>query len=66
MLQTFSCGVSFNVVLAQEDKNIVMNHINRFNDCYEIGIIEETESEIYKRIYDIWSYSDRYYQGTIV
>lgn len=46
MLQTFNCGVGFNVVVAQKDKNMVMNHINQFYDCYEIGIIEEGEDKV--------------------
>ena len=40
MLRTFNCGVGFNVVVAQKDKDMVMQHINKFYDCYEIGIIE--------------------------
>lgn len=46
MLQTFNCGVGFNMVVAQKDKNMVMNHINQFYDCYEIGIIEEGEDKV--------------------
>ncbi len=41
MLRTFNCGVGFNVVVAQKDKDVVMKHINQFYDCYEIGLIEE-------------------------
>lgn len=46
MLRTFNCGVGFNVVVAQKDKDIVMNHINQFYDCYEIGIIEAGENKV--------------------
>lgn len=41
MLRTFNCGVGFNVVVAQKDKDMVMRHINQFYNCYEIGLIEE-------------------------
>ncbi len=41
MLRTFNCGVGFNVVVAQKDKDMVMKHVNQFYDCYEIGLIEE-------------------------
>lgn len=41
MLRTFNCGVGFNMVVAQKDKNMVMRHINQFYNCYEIGLIEE-------------------------
>lgn len=46
MLRTFNCGVGFNVVVAQKDKELVMNHINQFYDCYEIGIIEKGNSKV--------------------
>ncbi len=41
MLRTFNCGVGFNVVVAQKDKDMVMRHINQFYNCYKIGLIEE-------------------------
>lgn len=46
MLRTFNCGVGFNVVVAQKDKAAVIKHINRFYDCYEIGIIETGEPKV--------------------
>lgn len=46
MLLTFNCGVGFNVVAAQKDKDEVMKHINQFYDCYEIGTIEKGDSRI--------------------
>lgn len=46
MLRTFNCGVGFNVVVAQKDKNAVMKHIGQFYDCYEIGIIEEGVNKV--------------------
>lgn len=46
MLRTFNCGVGFNIVVAQKDKKLVMNHINQFYDCYEIGTIETGSSKV--------------------
>lgn len=46
MLRTFNCGVGFNLVVAQKDKDAVMRHINRFYDCYEIGIVEKGEQKV--------------------
>lgn len=46
MLRTFNCGVGFNVVVAQKDKDMVMRHINQFYNCYEIGLIEEGEHKV--------------------
>ena len=46
MLQTFNCGVGFNLVVSQRDKDMVMKHINQFYDCYEIGKIEKGENKI--------------------
>ena len=46
MLRTFNCGVGFNAVVAQKDKDMVKKHISQFYDCYEIGIIEEGEHKV--------------------
>lgn len=46
MLRTFNCGVGFNVIVAQKDKAAVINHINQFYDCYEIGTIERGNSKV--------------------
>lgn len=46
MLRTFNCGVGFNIVVNPKDKVEVMNHINRFYDCYEIGAIETGNSKV--------------------
>ncbi len=46
MLRTFNCGVGFNVVVSPKDKDMVMKHISRFYDCYEIGMIENGEKKI--------------------
>ena len=46
MLQTFNCGVGFNVVVAQKDKERVIRHISKHYDCYEIGRIEKADSKV--------------------
>ncbi len=46
MLRTFNCGVGFNVVVSQRSKDMVMKHIQRFYDCYEIGKIEKADNKI--------------------
>ena len=46
MLRTFNCGVGFNVVVSQKDKDAVMKHINRFYDCYEIGRVEKGDVKV--------------------
>lgn len=46
MLRTFNCGVGFNVVVSQKDKDAVMKHINQFYDCYEIGRVEKGDVKV--------------------
>lgn len=46
MLRTFNCGVGFNVIVAQKDKDSVMKHIHEFFDCYEIGTVEKGEQKV--------------------
>lgn len=46
MLRTFNCGVGFNVMIAQKDKDAVMRHINQFYNCYEIGVIEKGDRKV--------------------
>ena len=46
MLRTFNCGVGFNVVVAQKDKEAVIKHINRFYGCYEIGKVEKGDVKV--------------------
>ncbi len=46
MIRTFNCGVGFNVVVAQKDKDMVMKHISKFYDCYEIGRIEAGDVKV--------------------
>ncbi|MDY4103997.1 MAG: phosphoribosylformylglycinamidine cyclo-ligase [Oscillospiraceae bacterium] len=43
MLKTFNCGVGFNIVVPQEHKQAVMDHVNQWYDCYEIGTIVESD-----------------------
>lgn len=46
MLRTFNCGVGFNLVVSQRDKDAVMKHVSRFYDCYEIGEIKTGEHKV--------------------
>src|SRR5574344_1149498 len=46
MLRTFNCGVGFNVIVSQKDKDFVIKHINQFYDCYEIGKIEKNNDKV--------------------
>lgn len=46
MLQTFNCGVGFNVVVAQKNKKRVIDHISKYYACYEIGRIEKADSKV--------------------
>ncbi len=40
MVRTFNCGVGLTIITSQRDKTAVMEHIQQFYDCYEIGKIE--------------------------
>jgi ATP-dependent Clp protease ATP-binding subunit ClpC len=46
MSATFNCGVGLVLVVAQEQKNEVMNLISNFFDCYEFGIIEPGKQNV--------------------
>lgn len=46
MLRTFNLGVGFNIVVSQKDKEMVMSHVNKFYDCYEIGTIKRESRKI--------------------
>ena len=46
MLRTFNCGVGFNLVVSQRNKDVVMEHIHPFFDCYEIGEIVKGEEKV--------------------
>ncbi|MBD5089383.1 MAG: phosphoribosylformylglycinamidine cyclo-ligase [Clostridiales bacterium] len=46
MLQTFNCGVGFNLVVSQRNKAMVMKHINQFYECYEFGKIEKGDNKV--------------------
>lgn len=41
MLHTFNLGVGFNIVVSKKDKAVVMKHICKYYDCYEIGTIQK-------------------------
>lgn len=46
MLQTFNCGVGFNLVVSPESRESVMNHVGRWYPCYEIGTIKRGEKKV--------------------
>lgn len=46
MLRTFNCGVGFNIVTANENKQPIIDHIKKYYDCYEIGRIEKGDSKV--------------------
>lgn len=46
MLHTFNCGVGFNIVLSEKNKELVMKHITKYYDCYEIGKIEKGDAKV--------------------
>lgn len=46
MLHTFNCGVGFNLVVSERDKEAVMKHVAQYYDCYEIGRITQGTQKI--------------------
>lgn len=46
MLNTFNCGVGLNVVVSQQDKRQVMEHLSEYYPCYEIGVIENGQDKV--------------------
>lgn len=46
MLRTFNCGVGYIIVTAQENKERILSHINKFYECYEIGSITKCNIKI--------------------
>lgn len=46
MLRTFNCGVGFNIVVSYKDKDMVMKHIGKYYDCYEIGTVKKGDRKI--------------------
>ena len=46
MLRTFNCGVGFIVSTSQKNKKMVMDHIKKSYDCYEIGFIEKGDMKV--------------------
>lgn len=51
MLRTFNCGVGFNLVVSQKNKEMVIKHVSQFYDCYEIGIIKNGDKKV---LFDKW------------
>ena len=46
MLRTFNCGVGFVLVVAPQEKRRVMEHMEAWYPCYEIGQIAEGEAAV--------------------
>lgn len=46
MLHTFNCGVGFNIVVHEKDKEQVINHVAKYYDCYEIGKVKAGNEKI--------------------
>lgn len=46
MLRTFNCGVGFNIVVSEDDREQVIKHVSAFYDCYEIGRIRQGTKRI--------------------
>lgn len=46
MLSTFNCGVGFNIVVSQADKNNIIEIISKYYNCYEIGEIVKADKKI--------------------
>ncbi len=46
MLRTFNCGVGFVLVVAPQEKRRVMEHMEAWYPCYEIGRIAEGEAAV--------------------
>ena len=39
MLSTFNCGVGLMIVVAEEEKEYVMDRVKEYYDCYEVGTV---------------------------
>lgn len=46
MLRTFNCGVGFNLVVPEQYKEMVIKHVCKYYDCYEIGKIVKGTKKI--------------------
>ena len=46
MLRTFNCGVGFVLVVAPQEKRRIMEHMEAWYPCYEIGQIAEGEAAV--------------------
>lgn len=47
MLRTFNMGVGLNIVVSEKDKEAVINHVNEYYDCYEIGVIGKGDEKVH-------------------
>ncbi len=46
MLSTFNCGVGLVIVVSQEEKDMVMECVGAFYDCYEIGCMVPGQKKV--------------------
>ncbi len=46
MLNTFNCGVGFNIIVNEKNKEQVIRHVSKYYDCYEIGKIKKGNEKI--------------------
>lgn len=46
MLHTFNCGVGFNIVVHEKDREQVIDHVAKYYDCYEIGKVKAGNEKI--------------------
>lgn len=50
MLHTLNCGVGFNLVVPQKSKDMVMKHVQKYYDCYEIGkIVSGSDKVVFEK-----------------
>lgn len=54
MLSTFNCGVGLNIVVSQNEKKQVIQAIDEYYDCYEVGVIKEGVKKIQFKNHIIW------------
>lgn len=46
MLRTFNCGVGFNIVVSDKDKEEVIKNVKKFYNCYEIGRVKRGSKKV--------------------
>ena len=54
MLSTYNCGVGLNIVVSQNEKKQVIQAIDEYYDCYEVGVIKEGVKKIQFKNHIIW------------